>query len=250
MVDDALAQHAAGERTPWIIRDAAHRRSDRHHVLLRLQRAVRDDRDRTHAGRPVTLAHGGQHRGEAAAPDAGVRDARARPDRMAHRHPQRALAGRDRTARRDPGRRAAAAQAAGRRHLARHRAVRDDDRRVARGAKPLGHTAGGRSDWCPCWASLTSGRTSSAPLLIVLLPGPELDVRAVHGGPARRAHRLSGGVRRLHRRRRHHDAVGRRRRVAAAGRAGAVRHREVRRRRLPLLHRVRAAPGRVEAAHG
>ena len=94
----------------------------------------------TWLGRRV-VAHRPQHRVEAAAAALRLRRARLRARRLAHRHLQRALAGGDRPARRDARGRAAQAPDAPRRHVARHRPVLDDRRRLAGRPRPADRAA-------------------------------------------------------------------------------------------------------------
>ena len=89
----ALAEAAVADRDrlAWVQRDVGDRRGRRHDVVLRRERGHRVTRDRLDDGRATVAAYGRQHRDEAAAAHAGLRDARRRPGRVPGGHPQRAV---------------------------------------------------------------------------------------------------------------------------------------------------------------
>ena len=91
-------------------------------------------RDRPHVVREARAAHAAQHRMQAPAADARVRDARLHRRRVPHALVQPCVAGGDRAPGRQAGRRAAQPRIACRRHQARHRRVLDHRQRVAGGA--------------------------------------------------------------------------------------------------------------------
>ncbi len=132
-VDAALAMREGAGAMPFVVRDnatgdivgstryfnveAAHRRLEIGHTW--------------YARRVQRTAH--QHRVQAAAADARVRDARLHRRRVPHQLLQLPVAQRDRAAGREAGRHPAPAPDPARRHAARHRRVQHHRRRVAGG---------------------------------------------------------------------------------------------------------------------